>query len=335
MSRGCKYNAQPDPGVQKMRACGLGQDQGMRPPHQARRDPQATGLGETKLQEAGRGEAPARHTKRGMRPGRRGPRTKAPGRARLAVPEPHAARSWPGLESPRGRCGRRAAAARLPQPPESPSSANPHRFQQFPKRKGGRGGGDSQPRRRADLVPEPLPDGSRTAGPGRRPAEGSRQRPCGGRRRTAGAGAPPCWCSPRSLAAILFSCLVAPRPPGRAPGPPPRPGPAPPPGPPPAVGPAPAAVGLLLSAGATLAPERVCSADRRGWNAAGSGGTKTMRTLTARSTCPRAPRSLTLGAGARGPRGEGVVVNFHEVLFVDDTRATVGALTPRGEGSWE
>lgn len=55
-----------------------------------------------------------------------------------------------------------------------------------------------------------------------------------------------------------------------------------------------------------------------------------MRTLTARSTCLRAPSSLILGVGTRGPRGEGVLLNFLEVLFVDDTRASVGGSNPEG-----
>lgn len=37
VSRGCKYNAPPaPPWIEEVRACGLGPDQGARPPHQAR-----------------------------------------------------------------------------------------------------------------------------------------------------------------------------------------------------------------------------------------------------------------------------------------------------------
>lgn len=185
-----------------------------------------------------------------MRPGRRGPRTKAPGRARLAVPKPRAA---PLLSRPRAAEGTlwsqgcSSPSSPLAEPPGVPFLRDPSQISTVPlKEKGGRGGEDCLPRRRADLVPEPLPDGSRTAGPGRRPAEGSPQRPCGGRRRAAAAGAPPCWCSPRSLArslarsAILLwlagAAAASPRP-GPAPAPAPRPRPRRRPRPPPVVPP--------------------------------------------------------------------------------------------------
>lgn len=179
-------------------------------------------------------------------PGAPGWGNKAAGsRARRGTRAPHKAGDAPGAQGPAHKgSGARAASGPLspalpaPDPgprasegtlrsqgcssPSSPAARvpflrDPSQISTVPQKKeGGRGGEDSEPRRRADLVPEPLPDGSRTAGPGRRPAEGSRQRPCGGRRWTAGAGAPPCWCSPRSQRSRSLACwrrgrLAAPR----------------------------------------------------------------------------------------------------------------------------
>lgn len=176
------------------------------------------------------------------------------------------------------------------------------------ERRGGGQGGEGKPteRRKADLVPEPLPGDSRAGGPGRHPAGGSRPRRYGSSSPAAGVGAPPCCCSPSSrcsprspLACWRRGCLAPGPPPRRPPGPAPRPRPR-----------RRRSSSCSFSPGRAARPARVCATDRGGTERCGVRGTWTMRTRRPRVPHPGAehmaavpPRSaLGFSPKSAGPR---------------------------------